>query len=229
MRSLTNHTKVLIAFVPVLLVVAFAGAVYLIPKSANSPAVVGTPNVSGSPQTAQLKPASASGQLAQEFKTVAELVGGSQVIVVGQFEGEPNIVPPNLPPNGTEPYDPGRRELTFQVTSTLKGETKTATIKVAQRVGFPTADSKAIVALDDDTLFKAGDAYILFLNKTLHEQEFGEVYWLTGAVEGALKVTNGKVYSRNVTGEIPADLGPSVNGQSLDSLLADVRSLVSSR
>ncbi len=227
MHSLTNHMKAPVAFVLVLTVV-LVGTAYAAIRSIRSTEVPNTLNRNSSMKVSEVKSASASGQIAQEYKNVSDLVTNSQLIVIGQFEGDPRIVPPNLPPNGKEPYDPGRRELSFRVTGTLKGELKTS-VNVAQRVGFPTTDLTTVVGLDDDTLFKAGDSYILFLNKTLHEREFGEFYWIAGAVQGAMKVIDSKVYSRNVIGDIPADLGPSVSGQPLDAFLANVRDIVSSR
>ncbi len=168
--------------------------------------------------------AALSDGLARYYDDIDELVVDSEVIALGQFEGEPIAVPPKT---DKPPYDPGRRELLFRPTVVLKGEVKEA-IRVAQRVGV--ADSASMVAHDEvETPFEPGTTYILFLVPTLHKEEFGEFYWVTGAPQGAFRVQDGKVYSRNVLGEIPQNLGPKVEGQPLDSFLATLREKISSK
>jgi hypothetical protein len=134
------------------------------------------------------------------------------------------ITPGSLDPQVIDQYlstrDPGRRELAFRPTQTLKGS-PTSVIMVGQRAIFK---GSTVRASEDDTLFKAGDTYILFLKKALPHE--GEIYWITGATQGAFPVINGRVSSRNVTGEIPKNVGPQVKKEGLDNFLAMIREKV---
>lgn len=215
MTSIKSHAKVGITYcILIILFAAFAS----ITVTRNEDTVPVAPAVSITQEdgtTAEVK-SEAMGELAKYYKTIDELITDSEVIVFGRFEGQPTIVPPKI---DKEPYDPGRRELTFRPIQTLKGDVK-ATIKVAQREGISEGGA---VGSSNFPLFKSGENYVLFLVPTLHEEEFGEFYWVTGAIQGALRAINDKVYSLNVTGEVPQEVGPKVEGQPLHNFLVTLQ------
>lgn len=175
-----------------------------------------TPGENGNPQISD--PA----EFARLYTSVKDLSTDSSLIVLGQFQDLATVV---LPKMDKPPYDPGRRELGFRPTHVLKGQAKT-TIQVAQRVSFARSTSPTVTAAGDDTLFRPGDTYILFLTSALPVELRGNAepfYWVTGAIQGAFRVKDGKVYSRNITGEIPAQVGPRIAGQPLDTFLAIIQ------
>lgn len=159
----------------------------------------------------------AHGQIGKSYKTIDELIIDSTIIVLGFFEGQERIISPNI---SNPPRDPGRREMTFVVTDAFKGNSQ-ARIQVAQRY---TQKENYIAAVKDDTLFTSGTEYILFLVSALPQE--GNFYWLTGATQGAFLVNQNKVFSRNVLGEIPKEVGPISNGTTLDQFLLDIKKLI---
>lgn len=143
------------------------------------------------------------GSVAKNYKTIDELAADSQVIVLGKFQGNPNVVRPNLgqdlAPAKTEDEsppqrdldtqlkllaqrDPGRRELDFRLIKVLKGDIQASSITVAQRAAI---GENAMGPVKDDKLFKPGETYILFLMPALPHE--GSFYWITGAIPGALR------------------------------------------
>jgi len=157
------------------------------------------------------------GQIRKLYKTIDELIPDSAVIVLGSFKGPERIVPPNT---SKPPRDPGRRELTFVVAETLKGDAP-AQIQIAQRI---TPKTNGVGPMAGDTLFAADTQYILFLTPALHQE--GDFYWITGATQGAFSVITDKVFSRNVVGEIPKELGPTVNGVPINQFLTDTKASI---
>lgn len=194
------------------------------------------------PPTAKVKPEiKTSGQLANNYKSVDELIAASDIVVLGKFTGNPKIVLPNegppLPPRSAEnaerapldpvvinqilaARDPGYRAMMFMPIKTLKGSTNGA-LNVGQRGAF----TEVYTAPDEgDNFFQAGDTYVLFLK--LEPSRSDNFYWITGAVQGAFRVNNGQVNSRHVTGEIPQDIGPKIQGESLDNFLQTIHAKV---
>lgn len=160
-----------------------------------------------------------SAEIDKYYTSVDELLEDSDLVVIGIFEDQERIIEPNTPrdPDAQPPYDPGRRELAFKVTDILKGYCKDL-IWVAQRVSFT---ANGVEAIEEDMLFEPSQRYILFLNSSVqHPNEF---YWLTGATQGALLIKNNAVFSRNVVGDIPESIGPTVNGVSLDQLTSGLK------
>jgi hypothetical protein len=186
------------------------------------------------------------GSVARNYGTIDELVADSQVIVLGKFQGNPNVVRPkmgqdlalNSTENASPPQrdpdtqlkllaerDPGRRELDFRPTEVLKGDIQASSITVAQRavIGGNTVGQVA-----DDKLFEPGETYILFLTPALSHE--GKFYWITGAIQGAFKVENGRVNSRSVTRENKQeDIGPKVKGETLENFLVTIKEKVNSK
>jgi hypothetical protein len=124
--------------------------------------------------------------------------------------------------------DPGHRDIEFMPLEILKGQAISSPIVIAQRgaiVQETTVDTAK--PTEGDTFFQPGETYILFLVKPLsHEILDHTFYWVTGASQGAFFVKNQKVYSRNFIGKIPSDLGPLIQGESLNLLLNKIRSKV---
>lgn len=205
---------------------------------------------------AQSRPTFFASGIAVNFQTTDELIAASELIVRGKFTGKPlltlprrvpdlptaaseNEEPPERDPNLIYQRDPGHRDLVFVVQEVLKGDKTTKQIIVGQR-GAINEDTTVDTAkpTEGDTLFKPGDSYILFLTKALpHEAKIAnrEFYWVVGSVQGAYRIKNKKVYSRNVevtqlaTGEeavpreIEENVGPNVEGIPEDTFIADLR------
>jgi hypothetical protein len=124
--------------------------------------------------------------------------------------------------------DPGHRDIEFMPLEILKGQAINSPIIIAQR-GAIAQETTVDTAkpTEGDTFFQPGETYILFLVKPLsHEILDRNFYWITGASQGAFFVKNQKVYSRNFIGQIPSDLGPLIQGESLNLLLNKIRSRV---
>lgn len=191
------------------------------------------------PLIAKVKPEiKTAGQLANNYKSIDKLIAASDVVVLGKFTGNPKIVlpseGPSLPPRSAEnaerapldpavinqilaARDPGHRNMTFMPIQTLKGSTNGA-ITVGQRGAF----TEVYTAPDEgDNFFQAEDTYVLFLKS--EPSRSNNFYWITGAVQGAFRVSNGQVISRNVTGEIPEDIGPKIQGESLNNFLQNIQ------
>lgn len=144
------------------------------------------------------------GELAKYYETVDELAADSQIIVLGKFQGNPNVIRPNISQdsasskseNEAPPQrhldtrlkllaqrDPGgRRELAFQPIEILKGGIQVSSITVAQRAAI---SENIVRAFEDDTLFEPGETYVLFLTPALPHE--GNFYWITGAIQVHLK------------------------------------------
>lgn len=161
-----------------------------------------------------------SAEIEKYYTSVDELLEDSDLVVIGIFKDQERIVEPNTPRNSDSqpPYDPGRRELAFKVTDILKGYSEDL-IWVAQRVSFM---ANGVEAMEEDTLLESSQQYMLFLNSSVqHPNEF---YWLTGATQGAFLINNnGTVFSRNVIGDIPKSVGPTVDGLPLDQFISDLK------
>jgi len=158
-------------------------------------------------------------QLDHSYLTVDEVEMASEIIVVGVFEDKEHILKQGL---SQKPVEPGHRDLMFHVTDTIKGKTETD-IWVAQRVAF---NSNGTVAgpIEGDTLFISGNKYVLFLNLAISSTRQGyDFYWVTGATQGAFLVVDDKVYSRNNIGEIPEEIGPTVQSVPLEQFIADLK------
>jgi hypothetical protein len=156
------------------------------------------------------------GQIRKIYKTVDELIPDSAFIVLGSFKDPERIVPPNT----SKPHrDPGRRELTFVVAETIKGDAP-AQIQIAQRI---TPKTNGVGPMAGDALFAADAQYILFLTPALPHE--GDFYWITGATQGFL-VTTEKVFSRNIVGEIPKELGPTVKEVPIKQFLMDTKASI---
>ena len=159
------------------------------------------------------------GELAQYYTSTDDLWVDSDLVVIGIFDDQERIIEPNSPrdPDSKPPYDPGRRELSFRITDTLKGNSD-GQIWIAQRASFQKDNIKPLA---DDTLFKPGEKYVLFLRSS--KQQPGAFFWVTGATQGAFSIVNDKVYSRSVTGDIPADIGPTIDGVLLDNFINEFK------
>lgn len=153
-----------------------------------------------------------SGSIAKIYQSADELLSDSAIVVVGVFDGKERIVSSNTT---VVPFYPGWREMPFRVTHIIKG-TPDAVVQVAQHVGFA---PDGVRPVEDDTLFTTGSRYILFLTP----QPGGGIYWLTGAIQGAFPVINGRVFSRNVVGDIPKEIGPTVDGKPLNQFIEDLQ------
>jgi len=199
------------------------------------------------------------GATAVSYQTTDDLLATSNLVVCGKFTGKPLLSPlrrgPDLPtassedreppardPNLIYQRDPGHRDLAFVVQEVLKGDKTTKQIFVGQRGAIDqitTADT--VRSVEGDTLFKPGDSYILFLVKPLpHETKLAgrEFYWVAGAVQGAYRLKNKKVYSRNVElaqpspGEEPVSreieeyVGPKVEGVPEEAFLSELRAKI---
>lgn len=199
------------------------------------------------------------GSTAVSYQTTNDLLAASDLVVRGNFTGKPLLSPlrrgldlptassgkqkpPARDPNLIYQRDPGHLDLAFVVQEVLKGDKTTKQIFVGQRGAInqnTTADTVKPVA--GDTLFKPGDAYILFLVKPLpHETKLAgrEFYWVAGAVQGAYRLKNKKVYSRNVelaqpslgekpvSREIEAYVGPKVAGVPEEVFLSELRAKI---
>jgi hypothetical protein len=212
-----KRTLVVIASMIAVALAMLVGVMYAAPKlsTAKSPSA---------PVASDEQRSEVDGDLAKLYKTVDELTSDAQVIALGQFEGKANVVPPHT---GTPPYDPGRRELAFRPTEVLKGVGEVnlgSNIQIAQRA---ITVNNTVKSAKDDTLFQSGDTCILFLTPALPEE--GKFYWVTGAMQGALRVVDGKVYSRNLTGEIPQEIGPTVDAQPLAGFISTLREKVNAK
>lgn len=161
------------------------------------------------PPSVEIGPGSA--EIAKFYATPDELFDDSVLVVIGVFEDEQRILEANTPrnPAAIPPYYPGNRQLAFKVADTLKGESEDR-IWVAQ---YPNRR--------EDTLFQPGSRYVLFLNPSV--SQVGEFFWPTGATQGAFPIINDKVYSRNVVGEIPESVGPTVEGVPLDQFIKELK------
>jgi hypothetical protein len=199
------------------------------------------------------------GSTAVSYQTTDDLLAASDLVVRGNFTGKPLLSPlrrvPDLPtvssddqehpardPNLIYQRDPGHRDLAFVVQEVLKGDKTTKQIFVGQRGAIgqnTTVDT--VKPMEGDTLFKPGDSYILFLVKTLpHETKLAgrEFYWVAGAVQGAYRLKNKKVYSRNVElaqpspgeervpREIEEYVGPKVEGVPEEAFLSELRAKI---
>lgn len=228
---------------------------YLGLRSLHAESGLAKQSVSSHPTSAQSYPVSL-GSSAISYKTTDDLLAASDLVVRGSFTGKPMLSPlrrgPDLPtaasedqeppardPNLIYQRDPGHRDLAFVVQEVLKGDKTTKQIVVGQRGAIDqstTADT--VRPVEGDTLFKPGDSYILFLAKPLpHETKLANraFYWIAGAVQGAYRIKNQKVYSRNVeltqpaSGEEPVSreieeyVGPTVNGVPEESFLSELR------
>lgn len=228
---------------------------YLGLRSLHAESALNSQSVPPYPAAAQLHPVSL-GATARSYKTTDDLLAASDLVVRGEFTGKPLLSPlrrgPDLPtassedqeppardPNLIYQRDPGHRDLTFVVQEALKGDKTTKQIVVAQRGAIDqstTADT--VRPVEGDTLFKPGDSYILFLVKPLpHETKLAgrEFYWVVGAVQGAYRIKNKKVYSRNievapsslgeepVSREIEEYIGPKVEGVPEEAFLSEIR------
>ena len=168
----------------------------------------------------------ASGQIAKYYETIDELFEDSHLVVSGTFSKE--IFIEKMPTVGKLDYF---RELPFNVTQTFKGEPQSS-IRVAQNA--VSADGRSFSSYRDDTFYMPGEHYILFLcfqdkvkGYTGTSRSYsGGYYWVTGAVQGAFHITGDKVYSRNITGEIPKETGPEVNGIPLEQFTAELKQLM---
>jgi hypothetical protein len=198
------------------------------------------------------------GSIHKIYASTDEFVQDSDVIVVGKFSNKPTLKRPTkladlptansedqLPPPRNQDLllqrDPGHRDLSFMVRRVLKGDSTTKQVVVAQRgaIGDDTTEN-TVKPVEGDTLFKPGGQYILFLKKAFpHEiQNAGyEFYWIVGASQGAHRLVNGKVYSRNIQKkainneaaidtEIPEDLGQKVDGIEEEKFIQDIESKV---
>jgi hypothetical protein len=167
------------------------------------------------PSTTKLKPKiKIALELANNYKSIDELIAASDVVVFGKFTGNPKIVLPSqglsLPPDWTEDRkaldpivinqvlasrDPGHRTMTFVPIQTFKGSISKV-ITVGQRgtfTEFYTVPNKG------DKFFQTGDTYILFL--TLEPARSDNFYWTTGAVQGAFSVKSDRVNCLQVKSE----------------------------
>lgn len=186
------------------------------------------------------------GSVAKNYETIDQLAVDSQVIVLGNFQGNPNIARPKMgqdsaparTANESPPQrnldtqlkllaqrEPGRRELDFQPAEVLKGDIQASSITVAQRAAI---DENAVGPVEDDKLFEPREKYILFLTPALPNE--GKFYWITGAFQGAFKVKNGKITSQNIAGENRQEvIGPRVKGESLETFMTAIKEKVNSK
>ncbi len=202
----------------------------------------------------------AHSSIAKEYKTTEEFTQDSDLIVVGQFIDKPILkkprktkdLPSRVNENDESPQkdmtpeqlmtlleqrDPGHIALAFSARRVLKGDLSKKRIIVAQRGAI---DENSTVnntqPVSGDTLFKSGSRYILFLKKALPNEIANagyEYYWLVGSTQGAHRIRNGKVYSRNLKKaktsqeeslepEITESLGQKIDGVNEESLLSEI-------
>ena len=156
-------------------------------------------------------------------KTVEQLIVNSDIVVIGLFGSQERIVQDST--NKKNNYY-GWRELSFSVSDILKGSPKSQ-IWVAQHVVFK-QNGSIQGPFEEDTLLLPGQQFVLFLNLETVEDlpHAGDFYWLSGAIQGAFPIIGDKVYSRNITGEIPEGYGPTVNGIPLEQFTAELKQLV---
>ena len=119
------------------------------------------------------------------YTSACEMLSDSDLVVIGVFNNEEQLVPDGTPINNAYP---GWRELSFKVTDTIKGISEPQ-IWVAQHVTFK-ANGAVSGPYEGDTLFKPESKYILFLNlqdSNPNVPHNGEFYWLTGSTQCSVR------------------------------------------
>ena len=193
-----------------------------------------------------------SGSIAVVYQNTNQMIADADVIVTGTFTGEqivvPRTKPVDYPPRAsgdapTPPRDPklidqvelGHLDSAFNVSEVVKGQVGSK-VYVAQSgvIGATAATSKPI---SEGPFFTAGNSYILFLKKPqAHEiRNAGgrSFYYAVGAYQGAYRIKNGKVYTRDIENLDSARLpkvpnnsgyGYRINGADLNVMLQELRS-----
>lgn len=180
----------------------------------------------------------ASAEIANIYRTLAELSDRSELIVVGQFQGSPIYYPevhgPDYPPRAdSEALVPTDRDpaliamnrmsyitTNFQVREVLKSGNRLdlSTVNVAQ---IAYLNQGQLLSVSEERLFRADEEYVLFLDSA---DDVDGDYWVTGAVQGAFKIQDGSVSSLDKLGEKRVIVGLGIDKQPLADFLNDVRS-----
>ncbi len=214
--------------IALVLSITVAGVALLSACSSSTPAEEAsappTPLTSGD----EVKVVTVEGQLAEEFRSLAEITSASDVVVVGTvLEAKPA-------PDGNLAFTVSTVRVDEAIKGDLKAETNIEVVEtgglIASRTGpYPGVPGPLVEqAFDGVRVMAAGEQWLLFLRASQSDQWGDSEFHIKGVFQGKVRVEPGD--KLHFTGSNPHDVGSVVpvqlDGRALGDVIGEVREFV---